>query len=118
MKTFALGLFLFSTIASHASVFDLDTDATEMANAMAHCPNEVAKLLPPNEHFFVKNIESMITQGLKGVSTKGYSITTQQGGGFERVTKGQSLFISLTITQPPVAGTDMPSKQEWFCKLF
>jgi hypothetical protein len=118
MKLFISILFLSSLVSSaQASIFDLETDATEMANAMAHCPAEVAKLLPPNRNFYVKSVISRVTQSDDRVSKKGYDVRTQQGGGFQPVVKGQTLSIELTVTQPPKGMQDAPARQDWSCLL-
>lgn len=117
MKKIIIGLLALTTISAQAGIFDVETDTTEIANAMAHCSKEVVKLLPANRRFNVNNVVGRFAELSEGVTVKGYDITTQEGGGFEFPTKGKTLSIELTVTQPPRDVQDAPAKMEWDCSI-
>lgn len=117
MKKLFIGLMALTSISAQAGIFDVETDAIEIANAMAHCPKEVGDLLPANRRFNVNNVVGRYAELSEGVTVKGYDISTQEGGGFERPTKGKTLSIELTVTQPSKDIQDASAKMEWSCSI-
>ena len=115
LPALVLALSALATAAS-ASVFDNATDATEAANAMVHCSTELPSLLF-NGSAYVSKVTAKQTNVSSQVSTKRYTIESASGGGFERPSKGPTLTIDLTITQPPVGLEDAPARSEWRCTL-
>lgn len=112
-----MSVLAFASFSAQAGLFDAETDVVEIANAMAHCPSEVAQLLPAKRRFHVNNVVGRFTQLSEGVTVKGYDISTQEGGGFERPTKGSVLSIEVKVTQPSNDVQDAPSTLSWNCLI-
>ena len=106
---------LIMTASAQASISDNNTDAKEIANAMAHCPAQVSTLVADGE--YVSSVTGTFKQISETVSSKTYVLTSNSGGWSEPIRSGARLTIQLTVTQPPV-GVQVASKGEtWECSI-
>lgn len=117
---FILPLILSSvTMASvQASIFDDELDANESAEAIIHCATKAKKLFAkngPGERLSV--VKGEHTKVSDNVDVKKYTFHAISGGGFMPLTEGNTLYVTLTVTQPPEGLMDAPSTLDWQCKL-
>ena len=115
IKILCASLLAIASGSAHASLFDNNIEATELVNALAHCPTEFSQFIKGRE--YVGELTGVFSQVTKRTSSKTYTLVSQSGGGFQRVTVGATLTIVAEVTQPDERIQDAPASISWSCSI-